>query len=324
MPPAAAAVAPNLAPRSAASRSAASRPTAAVVSVAPDPVPVSAAVAADPRGAAAGGRGGVAITRVGVTGAGVTSRGAREAHLGHPRVDEPRRRQVAARQVAARQVAAGQGARGQPAGGQAWVGGAGLLQAVAVVQGAGGRGVTRLFLIRHSLVVVGVAAAVRPLRSERAPVCGAFGERVVLAVPVGVGAGVAVGAVVAVAVGELLGSGLGRCHGAVLGGLSGLGRRTFVSLGVGCLRRSPLRQPRWWLHAVIHAVLLGKLLRRAYPATLPAQAYVPTLYFIDALPPRSVANIDEPTRQTAPYPPTMRPRPRPRRQGPLPPWPRPR
>src|SRR5260370_29810913 len=53
-PPAAAAVAPNLAPRPAASRSAASRPTAAVVSVAPNPVPVSAAVAADPTAAAAG------------------------------------------------------------------------------------------------------------------------------------------------------------------------------------------------------------------------------------------------------------------------------
>src|SRR5262249_59899878 len=93
---------------------------------------------------------------------------------------------------------------------------------------------------------------------------------------------VAVRAVVTVAVGRFLRRGLGRV--AVLRGLCVLDRWALVSLGFGCLRRSPLRQPRWWLHAVIHAVLPGKLLRRAYPATLPAHAEVPRRYLYDSLP----------------------------------------
>src|SRR5579859_6458076 len=70
----------------------------------------------------------------------------------------------------------------------------------------------------------------------------------------GVGEGTVVA--VAIAVGELLGGVLGRLSVAVLRRLCVLNRLTVVSLGVGCFRRSPLRQPRWWLHAVIHAVLL--------------------------------------------------------------------
>src|SRR5215470_3594857 len=190
---------------------------------------------------------------------------------------------VAGRQVTGRQVTAG----GQPA---RW-------QASADRVGSG-QAVVRCLVGRRFAVTRRVTAARGPVRAERAAVGGALGERgvvavavglralvavavrlrvlvavgvglrVLVAVAVGVGAGVAVRAFVAVAVGKLLGGGLGRRGVAVLGRLCVLDRWALVSLGVGCLRRSPLRQPRWWLHAVIHAVLPGssfdELIRQDY------------------------------------------------------------
>src|SRR6266699_1529256 len=120
-----------------------------------------------------------------------------------------------------------------------------------------GRIAARQPVLRRDRLLRRIRGGGRRVRGERAPVAGALGERGVLTVVVGVVAGVGEGTVVAVApaVAELLGSALGLRRGAVLR-LCVLNRRTVVSLGVGCFRRSPLRQPRWWLHAVIHAVLL--------------------------------------------------------------------